>query len=285
MNCLDVFDLIRAELGPEAHRHLGIDAPSRRDTTIAGGSYRAPGTLVDGFRAGDADMPVTGIAVTPRASLEVLKQAKASGANLVISRQAFLGDSQDRPVARPEPALAEKIRFITDNGLAVLRLQDPRIGTAGQRITAALPRAIGLSRPLAGMNPAAGLVYHIPPTPTRALLARLRQALSTSAFRLVGEADLTVRGVAFATETSRPNALAPLLARPDVNLVIAGEVHETETTAYVLDAIALGLPKALLLTGSIALEECPARDLAAWLAPLVPCPVTFAPTPDYLTAL
>lgn len=65
---------------------------------------------------------------------------------------AFLGDSQDRAVSRPEPALAEKLALIEASGIAVLRLQDPRTGAAGQAPTQALPRAIGLRRPQAGLN-------------------------------------------------------------------------------------------------------------------------------------
>jgi putative NIF3 family GTP cyclohydrolase 1 type 2 len=285
LTCDDVFALLRTELGPEAHRHLGIDAPAKRDTAIAGGSYRAPGALVDGFRAGDADQPVTGVVVTARASTKVLHRAKALGCNMVISRQAFLGDSQDRPVAKPEPALAEKLRFIADNGLAVLRLQDPRVASAGRAITEALPRAIGLAAPLPGLNPAAGLVYHTTGQTVGSLAARLRAALPTAAFRLVGNVAMPVRGLAFTTETNRPNALAPLLARPDVNLLVAGEVHETETTAYVLDAIAIGEKKALLLVGSIAMEEPAARTLAEWLAHRVPVPVHHQPSPELLHAV
>lgn len=285
----ELFEAIQRGLGPEAHRHRGIDAPARRDTAIAGGSYRAPGTLVDGFRAGDGDAAVRGVVVCARASTAVIRRAAELGANVVISRQAFLGDSQDRAVAKPEPALAEKLALIAASGIAVLRLQDPRIGAAGQAITQALPRAIGLRRPQAGLNPAEGLVYALPATPVAAsvaaLVRQIKQALGTSTVRLIGDPALLARGVAFATETSRPNALTPLLARPEVNLLVAGEVHETETTAYVLDAIALGQPKALLLTGSIALEEPAARALAEWLKTVTLMKVTYLPAPEGLSAV
>lgn len=271
----DLFDLIRRGLGPEANRHRGIDAPARRDTAIAGGSYRAPGTLVDGFRAGDGDAEVRGVVVTARASTAVLLRAAELGANLVISRQAFLGDSQDRPVARPEPALAEKIALIDRLGLAVLRLQDPRLGKAGLAITAALPRAIGLKPPLKGLNPADGVICRAPPATVADIAARITAMTGSNAIRLIGDPAMMVRGVALATETNRPNALAPLLARDDVDLLVAGEVHETETAAYVLDAIALGRAKALLLVGSIALEEPSARNLTEWLGRQVPVPVTW----------
>lgn len=278
MRGYELFDLIQRGLGPEANRHRGVDAPARRDTAIAGGSYRAPGTLVDGFRAGDSDMALRGIVVTARASTAVLERAARIGANLVITRQTFLGDSQDRPVARPERALAEKLALIERLGLAVLRLQDPREGQEGRLITEALPRALGLGVAKSATNPAEGMVYRAPPQRLDDLVRKVKAATGSNAVRLLGDPALAVRGIALATETNRPNALAPLLARGDVNVLIAGEVHETETAAYVNDAIALGMPKALLLAGSIALEEPPARALADWLGRQVPLPVTWLPS-------
>lgn len=274
----ELFELIQRGLGPEANRHRGVDAPAQRDSAIAGGSYRAPGTLVDGFRAGDSDTEVRGIVVTARASTAVLARAGQIGASLIISRQAFLGDSQDRPVGKPEPALAEKLALIERLGLAVLRLQDARLGAAGRAVTEALPGAMGLGKARDSANPAAGLVYRTDPVRLGELVQRVKVATDSAAVRLIGDPAMTVRGVALAAETNRPNALAPLLARGDVDLLIAGEVHETETAAYVLDAIALGMPKALLLAGSIALEEPPARALAEWLKAQVPLPVSYLPS-------
>lgn len=274
----DLFQSIQDGLGPEAHRHRGVDAPARRDTAIAGGSYRAIGTLVDGFRAGDADVPTTGVVVAARASTSILKQAVEMGANIVISRTSFLGDSQDRPVSRPEPALAEKLDFIAKHRLAVLRLQDPRLGPAGRAITAAFATEIGLGEPQPEINPADGLIHAVPQALIHDLARRIRATLGTQTMRLVGDAQLKVSGVAIATETNRPNALAPLISRPDVNLLISGEVHETETTAYVMDAIALGQRKAMLLVGAIDMEEPAARALAKWLGTVVQMPVTYVPS-------
>lgn len=285
MNGLDLFEAIKTGLGPEAHRHRGIDAPARRDTAIAGGSYRAPGALVDGFRAGDPDVEVTGVVVAARASTAVLRRARELGANIVISRQAFLGDSQDRPVGKPEPALAEKLAFIAENCIAVLRLQDPRVGNAGRAIAEALPTALGLSGPTPGLNLADGLVYVDQPNSLLELVRRIKSALPTQTVRLVGDPRRRIQGIAFATETSRPNALNPLLARRDVEVLIAGEVHETETTAYVLDAITLGQSKALLLCGSIAMEEPSARLLAEWLKSLTSVSVWYLPGLEGLTEI
>ncbi len=278
-----LWERIQAAAGPEFNRHRGVDAPGRRDTAIAGGSYRAPGALVDGFRAGDSDQAVTGIVVTARASTAVLRAAQAQGANLIISRQAFLGDSQDRPVTRPEPALAAKIAFIEEHRLMVLRMQDVRSGPLGRALATAFPDAIGL--PADGLrdgNLAEGLVYRAPPVTILDLVRRIKRALPTETVRLIGDPGLVVTGVAVASESNRPNALAPLVADPAVNLTICGEVHETETTPYVMDAIRLGQPKALLMVGSIAVEEPAARVLAARLQTLTAIPVAYLPSPEGL---
>lgn len=278
----ELFDAIQAGLGAEARRHAGVDAAGRRDTVIAGGSYRPVGALVDGFRAGDADMEVRGIVVAARASTPVLRRAVELGANIVISRSAFLADSQDRPVTRPEQALAEKIAFIRDNNLAVLRLQDPRTGAGGQAVTTAFADAIGLRDRNTRINLADGLVYRTQPAPIIDIVRRVKAALPTQTVRLVGDAETRVRGVAIATETNRPNGLAPLITRPEVNLLICGEVHETETTPYVMDALALGQNKALLIVGSIAIEEPPARKLADWLGNITNAQVTYVPSDEGL---
>lgn len=279
----ELFEALQVLLGPEAHRHRGIDAPARRDVAMAGGSYRAPGALVDGFRAGDADVELTGVVVAARASTAVLHRAAELGANIVISRQAFLGDSQDRPVAKPEPALAAKMAFIDSRHMAVLRLQDPRIGAEGRAVAQAFPAALGLSRPDPKLNLADGLVYSRPLTRIEDMIGKIKDALPTATVRFVGDVGKLVSGVAFATESSRPNALAPLLARGDVELVIAGEVHETETTAYVLDAIALGLRKSLLLVGSIAMEEPGARQLAKVAQKITRTEVTYVASEENLS--
>lgn len=278
----ELFEAIQAKAGPEAHRHRGVDAPGTRDRVIAGGSYRAIGTLVDGFRAGDSDVEITGIVVAARASTQVLQKAVELGANLVISRAPFLGDSMDRPVARPEPALADKIDLIAKNRLVVLRLQDARTAPPGVDIATALPRAIGLAEGRKDGNLADGHIYAAAPASVRDYVRRIKAALPTQAVRLVGDPDMSVSGIAVAGPVSRPNALNALVARSDVNLVIAGEVHETETTPFVMDAIALGQRKALVLIGAIAMEEPPARATAEWLKTITSKPVTYVPAGDGL---
>ena len=59
-------------------------------------------------------------------------------------------------------------------------------------------------------------------------------------------------------------------------------MHETETTAYLMDAIALGQSKAMLAVGSIAIEEPAARAMAQWLAGAVEQRVTYVSSDEGL---
>ncbi len=71
---------------------------------------------VDTFKAGDPDVPVTGIAVTMMATFDVLQRAAAAGDNLIITHEPTFFDHLDKADQLPEkdndPVLAEKRLFI-----------------------------------------------------------------------------------------------------------------------------------------------------------------------------
>ena len=52
---------------------------------------------VDTFKAGDPDTPVTGIAVTMMATLDVLQRAAANHQNLIITHEPTFFSHQDTP--------------------------------------------------------------------------------------------------------------------------------------------------------------------------------------------
>src|ERR1700733_628787 len=57
---------------------------------------------VDTFKAGDPDTPVTGIAVTMMATLDVLQRAAANHQNLVITHEPTFFSHQDQPEGMDE---------------------------------------------------------------------------------------------------------------------------------------------------------------------------------------
>src|SRR5438067_285213 len=83
---------------------------------------------VDTFKAGNPEAPVTGIAVTMMATLDVLKRAAASGNNLVITHEPTFFSHLDKPDELAEgendPVLTEKRAFIEKHGLIIWRFHD-----------------------------------------------------------------------------------------------------------------------------------------------------------------
>ncbi|MFN7119068.1 MAG: Nif3-like dinuclear metal center hexameric protein, partial [Saprospiraceae bacterium] len=80
---------------------------------------------VDTYKGGSPEMQVTGIATTFLATMEVLKQAKAKGLNLIITHEPTFYTHLDKTDHYGENAIvAAKQKFIKDNGLIVWRFHD-----------------------------------------------------------------------------------------------------------------------------------------------------------------
>lgn len=80
---------------------------------------------VDTFKAGNPDTPVTGVAVTMMATLDVLQRASAQGLNLVITHEPTFYNHLDTPAMdQSDPVWAEKRAFIEKHGLVIWRFHD-----------------------------------------------------------------------------------------------------------------------------------------------------------------
>ena len=81
---------------------------------------------VDTFKAGNPDTPVTGIAVTMMATMDVLQRASAKGLNFVITHEPIFYAHLDTPEGMPQndPVWAEKRAFIEKHGMVVWRFHD-----------------------------------------------------------------------------------------------------------------------------------------------------------------
>jgi len=83
---------------------------------------------VDTFKAGSPDEPVTGIAVTMMATMDVLQRAATSGNNLVITHEPTFYNHLDKldvlGEKEKDPVLAAKLAFIAEHHLVVWRFHD-----------------------------------------------------------------------------------------------------------------------------------------------------------------
>jgi len=82
---------------------------------------------VDTFKAGDPSTPITGIAVTMMATLDVIQRAAASDKNLVITHEPTFYSHLDNTAdleKHNDAVLAEKQAFIRDHHMVVWRFHD-----------------------------------------------------------------------------------------------------------------------------------------------------------------
>jgi hypothetical protein len=250
---------------------------------------------VDTVKAGDSATTITGVVTTSLATIDVLQQAIASQANLIItSGTTFYGRNDSRapsagrggggggrggaaaPAAAPEtppppsptaPVYDAKNRVIDSSGLVIFRLSD--------HWRARTPDGFGVG--LAGRLFGEGAfpdgestnVYDIPARRLDILASDVKDRLGgRGGIRIIGDPSIRIRRVAILPGTK---AVADILqVIPEVDAIIAGEIREWESSEYMRDVAFSGQPKALLLVGRV-LSEDPGMALSArWLSDFVP---------------
>jgi putative NIF3 family GTP cyclohydrolase 1 type 2 len=236
---------------------------------------------VDTIKSGDPDTPVTGIATTMMATLEVLQRAAADGKNFVITHEpTFYShlDKTDTLQAEHDPVWADKEKFIRDNHMVVFRFHDHWHMRRPDGILEGMSRALGWQ---AYQNASMPALFNVPPTTLDALAGSIQRKLGIRVLRVVGQRDLDVSKVALVPGASGPVAHRRMLLRNDVEVLVIGEVPEWETIEYVSDASAEGKHKALILMGHIPSEQAGMDNCAEWLKTFVKdVPVAFVPASE-----
>jgi putative NIF3 family GTP cyclohydrolase 1 type 2 len=222
---------------------------------------------VDGVKAGDPATTVKGVVTTSMATLNVLRAAVKSGANVVITAQpTFYGKADAANPARPDPILTAKNEFIAKNGLVVFRLSEHWRLRQPDPLVQGMAAALGWSKHQA---PGDAARFETPAMPLRALAAHVNKRLqSRGGVRVVGDPAISVQRIGLLPGTTPIQASLNML--PAVDAIIAGEVREWESVEYARDTAFAGLKKGLILVGRVVSEE-PGMNLCAnWLTTVIP---------------
>jgi putative NIF3 family GTP cyclohydrolase 1 type 2 len=237
---------------------------------------------VDTFKAGNPDTPVTGIAVTMMATLDVLKRAAGSGNNLIITHEPTFFNHLDKPDELGEgdndPVLAAKREFIEKHGLIIWRFHDHWHARKPDGIQAGMVHALGWEK---FQDPANQHLFTVPRTTVEALAAELKARLGIRVMRVVGEPHMQVTRVAMSPGAAGFARETRALEMPDVEVLVVGETREWETVEYVADAVTEGKHKALIILGHIPSEQAGMDECTRWLKDFVTeVPVNFVPSAE-----
>jgi putative NIF3 family GTP cyclohydrolase 1 type 2 len=237
---------------------------------------------VDTFKAGNPDAPVTGIAVTMMATLEVLKRAAAAGNNLVITHEPTFFSHLDKPdelaEGEKDPVLAEKRAFIEKHGLIIWRFHDHWHARKPDGIQAGMVRALGWDK---FQDPENQYLFTVPQTTLEALAAEIKSHLRIHLMRVVGDPRMPVTRVAMSPGAAGFANETKALEMSGVQVLVMGETREWETVEYVADAVSEGKQKALVILGHIPSEQAGMEECARWLKGFVTeVPVNFVPAAE-----
>src|SRR5712691_3686725 len=243
--------LTAREVIARIQQHVGV--PWRSDT-------------VDTFKAGNPDTPVTGVAVTMMATLDVLQRAAASGNNLIITHKPTFYDHLDKTDQLPEKendqVLAAKRQFIEKHGLVIWRFHDHWHARNPDGIEAGMVHALGWEK---FQDPHSQYLFAIPETTLEKLAAEIKRRLGIHVMRVVGVPDLRVTKIALAPGAAGFSRHAEALEMTAVQTLVIGEAHEWETVEYVADAVTEGKQKSLIILSHIPSEQAGMEECTRWL--------------------
>ena len=233
---------------------------------------------VDTFKAGNPDTPVTGIAVTMMATLDVLKRAAANGQNMVFTHEPTFYNHADVPEGMEESDLVwkEKREFIEKRGMVVWRFHDHWHRMKPDGIMAGMAHAMGWEKYQQEENP---YLLTMPETTLEALAADVAKKLDSAVVRVVGEPGMKVTRIAFSPGSAGFVRETHTLEMENVEVLLVGETREWETVEYTADAVTEGRRKALIVIGHVPSEQAGMEECARWLKTFVrDVPIEFVPT-------
>jgi putative NIF3 family GTP cyclohydrolase 1 type 2 len=220
---------------------------------------------VDTFKAGNPNTPVTGVAVTMMATLDVLQRAAAKGENFVITHEPTFYSHQDGIDAlekQGDAVLAAKEAFIREHHMVVWRFHDHWHMRKPDGIQLGMTKALGWEKFQNAENPH---LFTLSETTLGDLAAFLKQRLGINVMRVVGDRDMKVTKIALIPGAAGTDTQVKALERGDVEVVIIGEVPEWETVEYVDDAHAAGMRKGLIMLTHIPSEQAGMEECTTWL--------------------
>src|SRR5215831_18056802 len=236
----------------------------------------------DTFKAGDPQTPVTGIAVTMMATLDVLKRAAANGQNLVITHEPTFYDDLDKaetvPKGEKDEVLAEKHAFIAKNHLVIWRFHDHQHRMQLDQVELGNVHKLGWEK---YQDPTNQYLFTLPETTVGRLAEEIKKKFGISAMRIVGDRDMKVTRVALSPGAGGAAKEIAALEMPDVQVLLVGETREWETVEYAADAVTEGRHKALIVLSHVPSEQSGMQECVRWLGTFISeVPIEFVATPD-----
>lgn len=234
---------------------------------------------VDTLKFGNPDKEVSSIAVSFMPTYDVIKQAIAVGADLLICHEGIFHSHTDEVGSSANHVQKEKYKLICESGIAIYRFHDyfHRYKTDG--IMAGMIKALEWETYIEENLPTETIVT-IPEMSVKEVINHIKKKLGIGYGRYVGDLSMNCKKISLLVGYRGGGKIViPTFEERKVDLVIYGEGPEWETPEYVRDALAQGNSKALIILGHLESEEPGMKYLATLMQNMFPfIPVHFIST-------
>ncbi|NQX44361.1 Nif3-like dinuclear metal center hexameric protein [Paenibacillus tritici] len=234
----------------------------------------------DVLASGKEDIEVTGIVTTFMATVDVIKEAIALGANLIITHEPTYFTGMDAlDWLQQDPVYLAKKKLIDEHGITIWRFHDHMHLADTDRIYDGLLKELEWEDKKLDDKDAWG--YQIEETTVGDLAGFLKQRLGMKVIQIVGNPQAACARIGIlvgggSLGLGREQMPMELMQEKNLDVMICGDITEWTLCAYVNDAAMLGMNKAMIVIGHERSEEWGMKYMAEWLTPLVDgLPVTF----------
>mgnify|MGYP003700009611 FL=1 len=219
---------------------------------------------------GNWEMDVKGICTTFMATVDVIKEAAQRGLNLIITHEPtfFTGNDRLDWVENDEVYLKKK-RLLDEFGISIFRFHDYMHMTHGDLIYKGLIKELGWENFLDSTYERPH-IYRIPRVHFKDLIDFIAKKLDMDVIRIIGNTDIECNNVGILVgggSLGLGSEEMPMIfmRENNIDVIICGEIYEWTLCAYVRDAAAMGLNKAMIVLGHERTEEFGMKYLVDFL--------------------
>ena len=238
---------------------------------------------VDTLKAGNRDVKVTGIITTMFASLEIIQQAIALGANFIIAHEpTFYNHLDETAWLENDEVYRYKAGLLKQHNIAVWRNHDYIHQHVPDGVETGVIASLGWRN---FYNTSTGVAL-IPAITLKALVEDVKGKLGIDSVRYIGNLSQPCKKILLMPGASGGKRQIETLIKEKPDTLLCSEIQEWETAEYVRDARTKGNELSLVVLGHIASEEPGSAYMADWLRNKVPgIKVTHVPTKKSLSFL
>ncbi len=222
---------------------------------------------VDTIKSGDPSQPCTGIITTFLATQRVVNVAARHSLNLIITHEpTYYNHLDESDWLDNDPVYQAKRRVLDEKNIVIWRFHDYWHAYRPDGIVTGVLKLLGWE---GYALPGQPQICHIPQVKLSSLSLFMKQRFGAQRLRVMGNPDLECTRVGLLMGAVGGQRQIEMLR--DVDVLVAGEVREWETTEYVRDAVLQGTRDiGLIVVGHALSEEPGMKWLAEWLTPRVP---------------